>query len=284
MRSIPTRKSSASLFFARRLTGILRLTTSTHTPEVPVWLWIKVTQGGGMIQVRAKPYEGRTQYYPLLLLCLGVVGAAWALHLAHSQAFQPYFGDVNPVLATTFVSLLGVASAAYLNSRRWFAIHSKGEFRRSLIWSVSLATLLVIPVVVVDIFGGFPKDLNVAAPQSLLFYPVMALIAEVAFHVVPLSLLILVLGPLLMRMGRETTLWFCIIAASMIEPSFQVAWGSEKSPLWANAYVGLHVFAFNMLELYLFKRYGFFSMYMFRIIYYAYWHILWGYLRLQLLY
>jgi hypothetical protein len=31
-------------------------------------------------------------------------------------------------------------------------------------------------------------------------------------------------------------------------------------------------------------RYGFLSMYAFRLVYYLHWHIVWGYLRLQLLF
>ena len=48
--------------------------------------------------------------------------------------------------------------------------------------------------------------------------------------------------------------------------------------------MGLHLFVFGMIQLSLFKRYGFVAMYTCRLAYYAVWHIIWGYLRLQLLF
>jgi len=48
------------------------------------------------------------------------------------------------------------------------------------------------------------------------------------------------------------------------------------------AYVGLHVFLINLLQLWLFKRYDLISMYSFRLAYYLLWHIGWGHVRLKL--
>jgi hypothetical protein len=38
------------------------------------------------------------------------------------------------------------------------------------------------------------------------------------------------------------------------------------------------------LQLYVFRRFDFASMYAFRLVYYAYWHILWGVIRLKVLF
>jgi hypothetical protein len=48
--------------------------------------------------------------------------------------------------------------------------------------------------------------------------------------------------------------------------------------------VGVHIYVFNALQLYVFKRYDFLSMYAFRLVYYLHWHVVWGYMRLQLLF
>jgi len=84
-------------------------------------------------------------------------------------------------------------------------------------------------------------------------------------------------GPTSQEANPNSVVWFCIILASFLEPIFQLGWGFS-------VYVGLYVFAFNLLELYVFRRYDFVSMYSFRLVYYIHWHIVWGYVRLQLLF
>jgi hypothetical protein len=56
------------------------------------------------------------------------------------------------------------------------------------------------------------------------------------------------------------------------------------SPTWANAYVGIHLLAFNVVALEVFRRSGFVALYAFRVGYYLVWHIVWGYFRLPLLF
>lgn len=220
---------------------------------------------------------------------MGAIVAAGLLTLDDPTVFQRYFGNVNPVAATAAVVLFGVAALTILDSRGRFAIHRTGEVRSSLGSSALIASLLVIPVVVVDVLGGFPEALNVAAPQSLLFYPLMALIAEMVFHAVPLLVLLGVGASVLLRGSagpttRVRVLWCCIVIAAAIEPVAQVVWGSASSPRWANTYVGVHIFVFNLIALSIFKRRDFLSTYAFRVIYYLEWHVLWGFARLHLLF
>jgi hypothetical protein len=66
------------------------------------------------------------------------------------------------------------------------------------------------------------------------------------------------------------------------EPTFQVLFGGETLAL--SVYTWFHVFAMAFLQLYVFRRYDFVSMYTFRLVYYMFWHIGWGYLRLRLLF
>jgi len=53
---------------------------------------------------------------------------------------------------------------------------------------------------------------------------------------------------------------------------------------WLQAFVAAHVFAINLIQLYVFRRFGFMAIYGFRFVYYACWHVIWGYLRLQLIF
>lgn len=221
-------------------------------------------------------------YRPTLLgFWLLATLASAVLSLLDGSAFSPFFGPVNAVFGTGVVVGIGVISLTVLERRDWFQIH--GRSRGWLVAPVLAAIPFLFPVVAVDWFGGFPSDINVGAPESLLFYPTMALVAESVFHLAPLALLSLVLSPA-HRGLREGPPRYGIVATALIEPTLQVFWASGQSPWWANAYVAVHVLVINLLGLYFFRRFGFFSAYVFRVSYYVVWHILWGFFRLELLF
>jgi hypothetical protein len=48
--------------------------------------------------------------------------------------------------------------------------------------------------------------------------------------------------------------------------------------------MAFHILAINLAGLFLFRRFGFLPMYALRLFYYLIWHILWGYLRLSVLF
>jgi hypothetical protein len=227
----------------------------------------------------------RSQYVVLASVSAAVSSLAGILHVSGSPAFRPFFGDVNPLAAVLGVAALAAASLGVLFSRGWFDIYDNRKLRTGVLLSATLATLLAIPTILVDISVPFRVDMNVPPPESLLFYPVMGYVAETVFHLLPLSLLLLAQPLAVRHVSRETALWSCVILVSFIEPLFQLAGvPSAKQPAWANAYVGVHIYVFNALQLYVFKRYDFLSMYAFRLVYYLHWHIVWGYVRLQLLF
>jgi hypothetical protein len=220
----------------------------------------------------------------LLLLWAAGIAAAAVLDWSGSGAFQPYFGDLDPVLATAAIAVVGLLCLAWLEHGEWFSVHIVTESPRGFSLSAKLATALAVPVIVVDLAGGFPESINAPMPGALLFYPAIALVAETIFHVAPLALLLLLARLLVPRMGREAVLLGCMLAAALPEPIFQVLAGSAESPGWANAYVGIHLTVFNVLAVYLFKRHGFFTVYVFRMFYYMIWHIVWGVVRLRLIF
>lgn len=113
----------------------------------------------------------------------------------------------------------------------------------------------------------------------------MAYVVEICFHVAPLALLLVILGRLFRTLDSNRLVWICIFIAASLEPVFQLRLGFSRKLLSGLAvFVGVHIFAFNLFELYVFRRYGFVSMYSFRLAYYLSWHIVWGSLRLQLLF
>jgi len=233
-----------------------------------------------MYQAKARSVQSLV----LVAVCVAAVMGAVVLHLTGSEAFQPFFGPIHPVLATSALMLLALGSLRFLDSGDWVLVDRPLIGRRRFAIPAALATALAVPVVLVDLMGGFPEELNVLPPDSLVFYPVIALVAETVFHVVPLALLMLGTRRWVAEADHATVLVVSLIAVALPEPIYQVVAGAGESPLWANAYVAVHLLVFNLLAVYWLRRYGFFSMLSFRLVYYVWWHIAWGALRLRVLF
>ena len=217
-------------------------------------------------------------------LSIALVAGVAVLTPAHDADFQRYFGAVDPRLAMTVVSVAGFAALVFLQSRGWFQIYAPGRSRQGVLLAAALATLLAIPVIFVDVAVGFPRDMNVPVPGSLLFYPAMGYVVEVVFHLLPIVVLMLLSG-LVTRLDVRHRVWLCLGIVALLEPALQVAYAiADRSASGLVAYVALHLLAFNVLELYLFRRFDFVAMYSFRLVYYLYWHVIWGYWRLQWLF
>ncbi|MDH5615437.1 MAG: hypothetical protein OEY62_02735, partial [Acidimicrobiia bacterium] len=141
-------------------------------------------------------------------------------------------------------------------------------------------------ILVADRLGRFPEDINVAWPRALLFYPAMGFVAEVVFHLIPLSLF----SPLVRMLtnwdkGQRSYIIVSIAAVALAEAAFQVfTGGSGDRNRWLSAYLGLHLLGFGGAQLAVLRKRGFASMALMRLVYYAIWHILWGRLRLTLLF
>ena len=198
-----------------------------------------------------------------------------------SGFFEPFFGDLPPLLMVSAIAVVGAFSLGYLYSRGWFEILPEKGVRQGLLFAAIVGTLLGLEAILVEAsgFASLDDDINVRLPWSLLFYPVIAYVVEVIFHLVPLALLLAVFGSRVSNHQRERLIWICILIVSIIEPVFQVEWGEGFSR--TEAWVLAQVFAVNIAQLYAFRRYGFVSMLSLRLAYYSWWHVIWGYFRLQ---
>jgi hypothetical protein len=215
--------------------------------------------------------------YTALALIAGTMGAATgALSVSHPDLFQPYLGSLNPLLAVLLATALGWFALRYLQSRGWFESFVPEQSRTGVPLAAVGATAFALVTVGVDLWKPFPPNLNVPSPQAWLFYPTIAYLVEMVFHAVPLALLLGV-GSLLKEGEATTLLWPCILITALLEPSLQLGLGFS-------VLVGIHVFAFNLFQLWLFRRYDFVSMLSARLAYYLEWHIVWGHLRLRLLF
>jgi len=209
-----------------------------------------------------------------------VVGAV-LLSLAGESAFARYFGPVHPVVAVALVSAAGLLALRRL-ARHDFVVRRPGVTFRGVRLAAGLATLFGAIAVGGDLVFRFPPDINVAPPNGLVFYPVMGLVAEVVFRLVPLALLLEIPG-FVGDAGRRVVP--AMVAAALAEPVFQVAiGGAAAAGAGSELFVSANVFAICLAELVVFRRYDFVSAFALWLVYYGWWHIIWGHLRLQLLF
>ena len=236
-----------------------------------------------MIDQLAKlPYETRLQVAAFAALSLFAFGLVALLSLSHGDFFQPYFGKIRPLPAIAIVIVTGAASLYVLYAGGWFKVINPSTTYRGIALSAALVAVFAVEVTVLDRVVRFPADINVPFPHSVLFYPAIAYVVEVVFHALPLALMLGVLSLLSGETASNRVLWPCIVLVAMIEPTYQLAF-TQVTFSWTTAYLWTRLFAFNLVQLFMFKQFDFVTMYSFRLLYYTYWHIIWGYARLQVL-
>ena len=205
------------------------------------------------------------------------------LYFRNAFLFQAFFGKLNPLLVLFFLILLGTALSVFLLSRGWFVVHKVGEYKGFLV-AAGLAALPGLVIILLDLKAVFPADTNRPFPDSLFFYPIFGFVVEVLFHLLPLALLLFILSSIF-KLNFEKVIWPCILVVALLEPIFQTVLGfSRPYPTWVTVGVFLNILLINLFQLSIFKRYDFVSMYSFRLVYYAIWHIVWGVVRLNLLF
>lgn len=204
-----------------------------------------------------------------VIFSLTVILTVW-----DSSVFVKYLGALNPIQCLLFVMFFGVLSLRYLEkSGRMGMLNPFGL--EGLQVSTIFALCFGVIIIFIDFSGVFSDSINVSYPKCVIFYPVMAYIVEIIFHLVPISLLSMI-------KLDDTRLYYLM---AFFEPVFQLAiGGGDGSILWASLLISLHIFLINIAQLYVFKKYGFLSMYWLRFGYYFIWHEVWGVLRLTVLF
>jgi hypothetical protein len=196
--------------------------------------------------------------------------------------FRRFFGPIPPALVLAGSLVIGVIAVDALRSRGWGSVdawsHSAAGFTAASMFAVAFAVVAVIA----DCTLRFDVDINVRWPGSLVFYPVIAPVAETVFHLVPLAVLATALDLDFDDLGRRVIIVIVLVAS--IEAVFQALAASDLDHLALTAFVIVHLFAIGLAELFLFWRHGLAAMVAFRLVYYSLWHIAWGYLRLRVLF
>jgi hypothetical protein len=224
----------------------------------------------------------RQQYVAFggLSLAAAVFTGLLLLFPGGARFFAPYFGTIPPLLAIAITTALGFVSLGFLLSRGWFQIRAANTLRGVGV-AAAVATIFGIWQACADLFvTRFRKDINVPAPQSVLFYPAIGYVVEVLFHALPLAVLLFIVArvPEQRRPNSAALIWLCIVFVAALEPVL------VHMRMGASAYVGAFVFVFTLVELGIFRRYDFVSMYAFRLVFYLWWHVIWGYVRLRWLF
>lgn len=222
----------------------------------------------------------RSVYAAFAVISLLVAGAAAWLAASRPDLYRPYFGAVSPGWALGAIGVAGGVALFGLNRYSEFRVRRTTK-RGGLLTAAALAVPFMISVSVADVARRFPEQLNVAVPWALLFYPVMGYLVEL-LHAVGLALLLPVATVTLRSWPREWRIWLCIAAVACLEAAFQSTASTADAAL--AVFVVAQLLLFGCVELWLFRRYDFVTMYVFRMSYYAYWHILWGSLRLSWLF
>jgi len=228
------------------------------------------------------PPPQRFSYIALLALSIAIIASVIGVNAVQPAVFSPYFGAVSPVLAVLLICAIGFGALYVLNTRYHFKIYEPAALPRSLRIAAALAVPFMISVTIADLTLAFPEDINVPLPIALLFYPAMGYVAQTVFHILPLALLLPLVGFLFRSWSQNRHVWITIVLVTTLEAVYQAANAAASDPISPRAvFVIIHLFLFGLVELYIFRRYDFISMYAFRITYYAYWHVAWGHLRLQ---
>jgi hypothetical protein len=215
-------------------------------------------------------------------IALGAFGLASCID---ESILHRFLGSTSPLLTFALVELLGIALMGFLLYRSEFGIFRPMKWQG--LWRyLILALLFGFNAILIDLHIVFPADINVAFPASLLFYPAINFFAQIVFHLLPLVMLFSILTWTFKAGIQEKQIWILISLVALLEPLYQMLYMNAVGTysLWAIGIVGLHVYLINFFELWLFKRYDFIAMYLFRLVFYGVWHISWGHARLLLLF
>lgn len=220
---------------------------------------------------------------PQVLAYLGLSGLALALtgvaDYLDPSAFRRFFGPLPPLAVVFGLSVLGLALVTLLLLDGRFAV-----YRRENALGRLAALLLALPfaaaMILVDRQAPFPADINVPFPAALFFYPAIAYVVEILFHLLPFCLLYFGLGSRAGAAGQSRAVWAALLLVALLEPAFQLFFTAGLTTRWVPVFLGVFLYAFNVVQLLLFRRYDFMTMYAFRVSYYLLWHIWWGHVRL----
>ncbi|MBA4225449.1 MAG: hypothetical protein C0456_02370 [Hyphomonas sp.] len=219
----------------------------------------------------------------LLSAGLGAAILLGVLHHIAPGSTARFFGGLHPlpiVLAITGAGLLGLRLLRAPGG--WALAGSRPRPAIQAILALACALPFCVAVTLADLAFRFPEGINLTGGAGAVFYPAMAVVAVICFHILPAALIAGLRRALTRPAGRPLPWLPAALAAALVEPLFQISHAGAFSPI--SGFTFLHVFAFNLLALHLLRVWGFLPSLLMRLGYYAWWHLIWGALRLDLLF
>lgn len=213
----------------------------------------------------------------MAIVVIAVGLTAWQVHVDRS-VFERFFGVLHPTLVMAGAAVAGTMAMASLQRSSSFAVAGPGSGTDALRFAAWAVPLFAAGAIVADVALRFAEDTNVEMPDAVRFYPSIAVFVELAFHVVPIALLVAVLGA---PTGLDTTFWRIAVPVALVEAGLQAAFATSTA---TSIFSGVQVLLFGLVQVWLFWRFGFVWMLGFRLAYYALWHVAWGAARLELLF
>jgi len=199
-------------------------------------------------------FTNRLQYLIFIALSLGVLGFTGILNFSNHLLFQRFLGRINPLVAFLIIIILGFILLTFLISQNWFTIYEKENAKG--LFAAGLASIFGVIIILVDTKIIFPEDTNILFPESLLFYPAIGFLVEILFHVLPVTILLVILNSIFVNANFEQLVWISILIISILEPIYHMSnmAFANHFPLWGIIYVGFHVFLINFCQLLLFRN------------------------------
>ena len=235
-----------------------------------------------MLQVIEKE---RTQVRAFAILSAGMLALTASACISHSNLFKKFVDLLHPELVVYLSSLLGLFAFLLLMKTTPFRIFSN-TLREGILWSLLLALPFGTVIILIDLLAPFPEDIALPFPVSLLIYPVMGFVAEIIFHILPFTFLVVVMSALFKKVRSKRIISISILVTAFLESIYHMVTlsGAVQFSNWVLLLVGFHILLFSLCQFILFRRYDFFTMYTFRMAYYLIWHIAWGTFRLNILF
>jgi len=229
--------------------------------------------------------QERIQIGAFASLSAGVMAFTALACINHINLFRKFLDFQHPEWMVFLSTLLGLFAIVLLMKKTPFLVLCPSP-QEGILWGMLLALPFGIVIILIDLLAPFPEDIALPLPVSLLIYPAMGFVAEMIFHILPLTFLFLVLRVLFRKVRTYRIIGFSILVAAFLESIYHMVnlSGYVQFSLGVLLLVGFHILLFSLSQLMLFRRYDFFTMYAFRMTYYLIWHIAWGTFRLTLLF
>lgn len=146
--------------------------------------------------------------------------------------------------------------------------------------------LLSILLIIWDLIFVLPRDMNIVGIISIPFYTSGAFLVEIIQHTIPLAIWLGILGRLFFRGSYQRVIfWIGALIVAALEPISQLGGPFFTGYPPAFYVVGAGAInAINLFQLYIFRRNGFVPMFVTRLGMYFLWHVVWGMIRLQVLF